>query len=91
MTGSALQRWTLPSPLFSFKRRGFGGGGADYSAGRGDLADDEKRSEFMETWTVVLLRFASVLVLMIILLLARMGGGLWGGLVPDRARWEVGG
>ena len=29
-------------------------------------ADDGKRSEFTETWTVVLLRFVSVLVLMII-------------------------
>ena len=37
----------------------------------GGLANGRKRSEFTETWTVVLLRFASVLILMTIIIIGK--------------------
>ena len=45
----------------------------------------------METWTVVLLRFASVLVLMrIIIIVSKNGKGVWGRGVPSCARRATG-
>ena len=54
-------------------------------------ANDGKRSEFTETWSVVLLRFAFVLVLMIIIIVSKNRRGFGGGVVPDRAGPEGGG
>ena len=60
--------------------------------GKQGPADDGRRSEFMETWTVVLLRVASVFVLMIIIfLVSKNGRGCGGGVVPDCAGAEGGG